>query len=158
MDKVLKASRLPKNSREDDFVDRLSNRYTVNMLVIFAVVLSVTSWVRKPIHCWFPKYITKYQRRYGHSYCWGGQHVLPAVHRVHPTDRSARQATGHPVLPVGTVDSGSRRALFFWLPSLVWRQLSSKAGHQRRRPAGLGHRIQNTRQTDHRQSRAQSPR
>ena len=127
MDKIVKVSKLPKSNREDGFVDRLSSRYTVNLLVIFAVVLSLTSWVRKPILCWFPKYVTKYQRRYGHSYCWvANTYYLPYseyVPRVH--EEHKRQVIRYYqwipwILMI--------QALFFWLPSLVWRQLSGKAG------------------------------
>ena len=152
MDKVLKASRLPKNNREEGFVDRLSSRYTVSLLVIFAVVVSLTSWVRKPIWCWFPKYVTKYQRRYGHSYCWvANTYYLPYneyVPRIGEDDkrRTIRYYQWIPWILL-------TQAFFFWLPGLVWRQLSSKAGIDVADVFSSVRLLQNTQQLDRRDVR-----
>ena len=43
---------------DDDFVDRLNNRYTIAILVTFAGVVGMYSYTGKPITCWCPKHFT----------------------------------------------------------------------------------------------------
>lgn len=42
----------------DSFCDRLSNRYTVSILVIFSIMLTTRQYVGEPISCWCPPHFT----------------------------------------------------------------------------------------------------
>lgn len=55
---------------DDDFADRLSSRYTVVLLVTFAVLVGMNQYVRNPITCWTPNHFTGAHTRYTTNYCW----------------------------------------------------------------------------------------
>ena len=59
-----------KNKKDDDFSDRLSSRYTVIVLIVFAIVVSAGMWVGDPIVCWVPMHFTGSHTKYTNSYCW----------------------------------------------------------------------------------------
>ncbi len=56
--------------RDDDTCDRLSSKYTVILLVVFGIVVSVGIWVGDPIKCWTPKHFTDNHDKFTNSYCW----------------------------------------------------------------------------------------
>ena len=60
MDKLVSILSKPSSSfkKDDDFTDRLNNKYTVVVIVVFAVVVSMYSYTGKPITCWAPKHFT----------------------------------------------------------------------------------------------------
>jgi len=66
------ASKIIKSNarNDDDLADRLNHRYTVILLVIFAVVVTATQYVGSPIHCWSPAYFTDSHVAFADSVCW----------------------------------------------------------------------------------------
>ena len=49
----------PKSKKyDDDFVDRLNNRYTVALIVTFAVFVGFRNYTGSAIVCWAPKHFT----------------------------------------------------------------------------------------------------
>ena len=48
-----------RSAKDDDFSDRLSSRYSVAILVTFAVLVSMNQYVRNPITCWAPQHFSK---------------------------------------------------------------------------------------------------
>ena len=61
---------------DDDFVDRLSSRYTVVILVGFAILVCMTSYVRNPITCWGPKPVFQQQVEVRKQLLLGEEHLL----------------------------------------------------------------------------------
>ena len=43
---------------DDDFADRMNYKYTVAVLVIFAIIVTNRQFGQKQIHCWIPAYFT----------------------------------------------------------------------------------------------------
>lgn len=43
---------------DDDFADRINYKYTVAVLVIFAIIVTNRQFGTKQIHCWIPAYFT----------------------------------------------------------------------------------------------------
>ena len=62
MDTVLDAlTSVPKKlsgKRDDDFLDRLSSHYTTLMLIVFAILVTVQTYVGDAITCWAPVHVT----------------------------------------------------------------------------------------------------
>ena len=73
MDSIVSAfTSLPsaKAKKDDDFSDRLSSRYTVLLLIVFAIVVSIMHNMWDPIKCWAPVHFTGNHVKYTNSYCW----------------------------------------------------------------------------------------
>lgn len=61
MDKIVGlVSSVPaaKDAKDDDFADRLSSKYTVVILMVFAVVVTGAMYVGSAITCWVPQHFT----------------------------------------------------------------------------------------------------
>ncbi len=56
--------------RSEEFVDRLHNRYTVVMLVVFTVVGAARVYLGRPMVCWAPAHFRPSHIRYSTAYCW----------------------------------------------------------------------------------------
>ena len=58
MDKILISEeiygRKANNFTDDDFIDRLNNRYTVMALMMCIFIITGNIFVGKPINCWTP--------------------------------------------------------------------------------------------------------
>lgn len=63
--------RLRTADNDDEYVDRLSHRFTVGLIFIGVCITSTTSFVMNRISCWLPTELkhTSYPK-YVHDYCW----------------------------------------------------------------------------------------
>ncbi|ELU16110.1 hypothetical protein CAPTEDRAFT_148862 [Capitella teleta] len=116
-----------KTKRDDDFIDRLSHRYTCVILVAFAVVVSMTQFVGKPITCWAPKHFTGNHIKYTNSFCWiRNTYYLPWDEPIpRPHQEEERQyIIYYQWIPFILLI----QAIFFYLPTVVWHGLNQKAG------------------------------
>jgi len=59
-----------RSANDDDFTDRLSSRYSVVILVLFAILVSMNQYVRNPITCWAPVHFTGAHTKFTTNYCW----------------------------------------------------------------------------------------
>ena len=55
---LISGARGIRSANDDDIADRLSSRYTVALLITFAVLISMNQYVRNPITCWAPVHFT----------------------------------------------------------------------------------------------------
>jgi hypothetical protein len=55
---------------DDDFADRINYKYTVAVLVIFAIIVTNRQFGTKQIHCWIPAYFTRNYEEYINDICW----------------------------------------------------------------------------------------
>lgn len=113
---------------DDDFADRLNSRYTVALIVAFAIVVSGQQYfIGKPLNCWEPKHFTGSHVKYMNSYCWvRNTYYLPFSNHV----PKAHEESERRVLPyyqwIPFIMLG--QAFFFFLPSFFWHGLNDRAG------------------------------
>ncbi|KAI0223079.1 Innexin-19 [Lamellibrachia satsuma] len=112
-------------SKDDDFADRLSCRYSVVILAVLAASISLSDVVREPISCWAPAHFADSHEKYANSYCWvRNTYYLPWNDEI-PRPHEERQTIPYyqwvPFILLG-------QALFFYLPTLIWHNFNSKAG------------------------------
>ena len=112
-----------RSSNDDDFADRLSSRYTVVLLVVFAILVSMNQYVRNPITCWAPKHFTGAHSKYTTNYCWiRNTYYLPWDAPL-PRHHGHRQMIPYyqwiPFILLG-------QAVFFYIPTIFWHGLNSR--------------------------------
>ncbi|KAF6021449.1 hypothetical protein EB796_020247 [Bugula neritina] len=56
--------------RDDDMFDRLSNRYTIGLIVVSSLFLVTKTYVGDPIDCFTPKEFHDNWIKYADNYCW----------------------------------------------------------------------------------------
>lgn len=114
-----------RGSNDDDFADRLSSRYTVVLLVVFAILVSMNQYVRNPITCWAPKHFTGAHSKYTTNYCWiRNTYYLPwdaPLPRRHDYRQMIPYYQWIPFILLG-------QAIFFYIPTIFWHGLNSRAG------------------------------
>ena len=116
-----------RSSNDDDFADRLSSRYTVVLLVVFAILVSMNQYVRNPITCWAPKHFTGPHSKYTTNYCWIRNTYYLPWNAPLPRQHDHRQMIPYyqwiPFILLG-------QAIFFYIPTIFWHGLNSRVGSQ----------------------------
>nr|AFC34074.1 INX13 [Hirudo verbana] len=130
MDKLVILLEKAPNTRDYnyyDLVDRISSRYSVVLLVLFAVLVSMNQYVRNPITCWTPDHFSGGHTKYATSLCWvKNTYYLPwneTVPREHEHEKK-QMIPYYQWVPFILV----AQAVMFYLPSLVWHSFNSRAG------------------------------
>ncbi|CAD5111855.1 DgyrCDS1119 [Dimorphilus gyrociliatus] len=111
---------------DDDYVDRLSRRHSLFLLVVFALLVIGKQYVGDPIHCWSPAEFTDVHKRYADSICW-----VSSTYRLDPSE------TALPQYP----NSKNRVSYYQWVPLIllfqavlmslpngIWRILYKRSG------------------------------
>ncbi len=128
MNQIVSAvTKVPEHRNDDDFVDRLNNRYTVMVIVVFAIVVTSQLYTGTPITCWADKHFTGNHIKYTNSYCWvRNTYYLPfeeEIPKAHEDDKR-KHIVYYQWMPFILL----AQALFFYLPSTVWNGFNQKAG------------------------------
>ncbi|CAD5119303.1 DgyrCDS7931 [Dimorphilus gyrociliatus] len=118
---------LSKSRNDDTSADRLSHRFTSAILVVFAVVVSAKQFVGEPINCWVPAHFSGGWEEYTNSYCWiKNTYYLPFDDHIpkHHEHEKRNIIPYYQWVPIIFLVM----ALFFYLPTLIWRSLNNKSG------------------------------
>ncbi|ELT89368.1 hypothetical protein CAPTEDRAFT_66322, partial [Capitella teleta] len=116
-----------RNHRDDDFVDRLSHRYTCVLLVAFAIMSTARQYMLKPITCWAPKHFTGSHTKFSNSYCWvKNTYYLDWDKEIPKEHEEEKRATilYYQWVPFILL----LQAVFFYMPTVIWHALNSKGG------------------------------
>nr|XP_011426037.1 innexin unc-9 isoform X3 [Crassostrea gigas] len=116
-----------RGTNNDDWIDRLNHRYTVLLLVIFAVVVSTGQFVGEPIQCWCPAEFTDAYEAYTTYICWISNTYYIPMEETIPIDIRQRQdaeITYYQWVPIILLF----QALLFKIPNLFWRFTHSASG------------------------------
>ena len=90
--KIVSLASVTRGNDYDDFADRLSSRYTVVILVSFAILVGMNQYVRNPITCWTPNHFSGAHSRYTVRYCWvRNTYYLPWTKPIPRFDSDYRQ-------------------------------------------------------------------
>ncbi|ELT87274.1 hypothetical protein CAPTEDRAFT_93312 [Capitella teleta] len=110
---------------DDDFVDRMSRRYTTTLMILFAAVVTMQQYVGRPIHCWCPAQFTGAMVAYTDSVCWiSSTYYVPMDHQLPMPEDPKLMVSYYQWVPFILLFM----ALFFYIPSLLWRFLSKRSG------------------------------
>ncbi|CAF0970141.1 unnamed protein product, partial [Didymodactylos carnosus] len=105
---------------DDSFADRLSYKYTVLMLVVFAIIVTNKQFGTKHIQCWVPAQFTKNYEDYVNDICWvSNTYYIPLDEKVPKIDSVRRQ---------NELVCTFLIPFCFYFPHLVWRSLSRRSG------------------------------
>ena len=130
MDKIVgivSAAPQARSKNDDDFADRLSSRYSVVILVVFALIVSANQYVGNPITCWAPVHFTGSHTKFTNSYCWvRNTYYLPWDQRIPKAHEEDKRQTikYYQWIPFILLS----QAILFYLPTVIWHGLNSKAG------------------------------
>ena len=111
--------------RDDNYVDRFHHRYTVILLVVFAVVSTTHQLVGNPITCWAPKEFESGWIKYTNSLCWvQNTYFHPFEEEIPKEHEDRHEIVYYQWIPFIFLGMG----VFFYMPSVVWTSFNSKAG------------------------------
>ena len=117
-----------RQSNDDDLSDRLNSRYTVAILVLFAIIVMTNHYVGKPMTCWTPVHFKSSHTKFATNYCWiKNTYYLPWEAQIPPPGDTAsgrKMITYYQWIPFILIG----QAILFYLPSLIWHGLNSRAG------------------------------
>lgn len=115
-----------KGKKDDDFIDRLSSRYSVVLILVFASIVTFYQFGGTLITCWCPVHFTDSHIKFTNSHCWvKNTYYLPYEDEIPREYESGRQMiTYYQWVPFILL----AQALFFYLPSAVWHGLNQKGG------------------------------
>jgi hypothetical protein len=132
-----------KSRNDDDFSDRLNHRFTVAVLVIFAIVVSTKQYVGEPINCWVPAHFTGNHESYTNNYCWiRNTYYLPFeeyIPKEHEDDKR-HMIPYYQWMPMILLV----QALLFYMPVMIWRTLNGRSGIDVNNIVESGETFQNT--------------
>ncbi|CAF4220378.1 unnamed protein product [Rotaria sp. Silwood2] len=114
--------------RNDDvFIDRLNHKYTVTMILVFAVIVTTEQYIMSPIKCWVPVQFKEEYEKYANNICWiMNTYYIPMEHDIPPAETIRYEQTlkyyqWSPFILLFM-------ALCFYFPRMLWRSLNNKSG------------------------------
>ncbi len=109
----------------DSFCDRLNCRYTVYILILFAILVTTKHYVGETISCWCPDHFTDSQVDYTNQICWvQNTYYLPFEDYI-PKEGEHRDKIGY-YQWVGLILSCM--SVLFYLPRAIWKLFNKKSG------------------------------
>jgi len=132
MDILALVSRVPflvfgPDRNDDDFADRMNYKYTVAVLVIFAIIVTNRQFGQKQIHCWIPAHFTRNYEDYINDVCWVSNTYYVDLGDKLPkidSERKKVELKYYQWVPFILLCE----AFFFYIPNICWRALSRRSG------------------------------
>ena len=112
----------------DSFCDRLNCRYTVYLLIIFALLVTTKHYVGDPISCWCPAHFTSSHVDFTNKVCWvTNTYYLPYDEYIPKEgEHNPKKVEITYYQWVGLILSC--QAIMFYLPRAIWRLFNKKSG------------------------------
>ncbi len=112
---------------ECDFSDRINCNLTFYLLCFFALVVTVRTFIHKPIACFLPTEFTESQVDFSEAHCWTeGTWVYKSKEQIPENidQRLTRVLPYYQWIPIALVLMG----LFFYVPYVVWNLFAPQSG------------------------------
>ncbi|KAK2154474.1 hypothetical protein LSH36_268g02028 [Paralvinella palmiformis] len=113
---------------DDDFVDRMSRRYSVGVFLVFSIIVTTGTYVGNRIDCWCPAQFTGTHVAYANSICWiKNTYYVPISYEVDlpkHDDPNKKMINYYQWVPMILL----AQALMCYFPSIVWRVLCRRSG------------------------------
>ena len=114
-----------KDRCDDDYVDRLSRKYSVTLLVVCLVIVTTKTYVGNPIHCWCPAQFTDTHKSYATTICWlKNTYYVPLDNQLPLPHQARAHLSYYQWVPFIL----ALQALLCYTPSILWRVLSKRSG------------------------------
>jgi hypothetical protein len=129
MDKIFEAYETKKvRTIKGDFIDRLHSKYTVTLLFVICILITLRQYDNGAIVCWLPAYFSDDQADYAHQLCWvNSTYYYPTVHDADLFPESLKHTIPYYQFILFILFG---QALLFYLPSLIWNNfVSDSAGY-----------------------------
>lgn len=111
----------------DDFVDKLSRKFSAIMMIVFSGILGIYQLVGKPLECWCMAEYSGSRCNYGKTYCYITNFFVPVGNSTHLPARNELET--HRILYYQWVPYIFLfQAFLFYSPSLIWQLLNTRAG------------------------------
>ncbi|CAH1783160.1 unnamed protein product [Owenia fusiformis] len=111
---------------DNDRVDRLNYRYTMSLLAIFALVVTTTQYVGKPMTCWTPAEFKDQMTKYTDTWCWTKGTYYHPMEEVVPRENEPRmfEVAYYIWVPLFLMI----QALLFYIPIKIWYIFNNRTG------------------------------
>lgn len=111
----------------DDFVDKLSRKFSAIMMICFTTILGVANLVGKPLECWCHNEYSGSRCNYAKTFCYITNFFVPVGNTSHLPAREELET--HRILYYQWVPYIFLfQAFLFYAPSLLWSVLNTKSG------------------------------
>ncbi|XP_067940714.1 innexin unc-7-like [Watersipora subatra] len=119
-------SRLASN-RDDDMYDRLSNRWSVGLIIAFALLISSSSYIGDPIDCYEPQEFEDNWIEYMDNICWiANTYYVPWNESIPNPDQPYKQELQYyqwvPIIL-------TIQAALFLVPAAFWNMVAQHSGY-----------------------------
>ena len=111
---------------DDDFIDRLNNRYSMFIFIVLGIIISTRQYVGDPITCWAPAQFTHEWVEYTNKYCWiSNTYYVPMNENIPNKDENKQHYIAYyQWVPIMIF----LQAVLFFTPSMIWKKLNSQSG------------------------------
>ncbi|ELT87275.1 hypothetical protein CAPTEDRAFT_93311 [Capitella teleta] len=110
---------------DDDFVDRMSRRYSATIFLLFSIVVTSKQYVGDPIFCWCPAQFTDSHKHYTNMICWvSNTYYVPLEETLPDTGQPKAMISYYQWVPIILLC----QAMLCYVPSLIWRFSSKRSG------------------------------
>lgn len=111
----------------DDFVDKLSRKFSAIMMIVFSTILGIYSLVGKPLECWCMNEYSGSRCNYGKTFCYITNFFVPVgnnTHLPHRDELETHRILYYQWVPYIFLFQG----FLFYSPALIWQLLNTRSG------------------------------
>lgn len=115
------------SNRDDDMYDRISNRWSVGLIIMLALLITSYSYIGDPIDCFEPQEFEDQWIEYMDNICWvSNTYYVPLNESIPSPDQPRKQELQYyqwvPIIL-------TFQALLFLIPGMFWNMVAESSGY-----------------------------